>query len=386
MKSEQKKKKVILESATRVISEKGFVNASISEIAQGAGLAASSIYRYYKSKEELILALMEDFLIESSTALHDHLEGIRGAENKLRKAIWFHCRLYSSNKKTIKILLEVRSYPRFYKDTGYDALKEYAGMFTQIIKEGISDGTFSGLSSPGILRDIILGTVDHIAIHWTIRNLPSSREQAEIIFNLVMDSVRQENRNKKLLTKKDKKKAKIINAATELFAEKGFKNISMLEIAKKVGVAEGTVYEYFRNKENLLISIPSKKLSELYDNVSGDSPERRIKNIIAIIFQFYANEKSYATILVLMLRINTKFYKSEGSRIIENIFGIMEEVIIKGQKQQIFKSDLNMEICRNLFFGTLDHILIPWIMFNRHYDLPKIGKEVANIFVNAIRI
>lgn len=386
MKSEQAKKKAILESATKVFSAKGFVDAGISEIAQGAGLAASSIYRYYKGKEELLLALMKDFMIESSTALHDHLEGIRGAENKLRKAIWFHCRLYSSNKKKIKILLEVRSYPRFYKDTGYHALKKYAVIFTQIIEEGISDGTFSGLSSPRILRDIILGTVDHIAIHWTIRNSTNSLKLAEILFDLVMDSVRPENRNKKLLTKKDKKKAKMINAATELFAEKGFNNTSMLEIARKVGVAEGTVYEYFHNKENLLISIPNKKLSELYDTVSGDSPEQRIKNIIATIFQFYANEKNYATILVLMLRINTKFYKSEGSRIIENIFGIMEEVIIKGQKQQIFKSDLNMEICRNLFFGTLDHILIPWIMFNRNYDLPKIGKEVADLFVNAIRI
>ncbi|MDM8526553.1 TetR/AcrR family transcriptional regulator, partial [Desulfococcaceae bacterium HSG8] len=310
MKESEKKKSSILESAIKVFAEKGFADATVSEIAKGAGLGASGIYIYFKGKENILFTIIENFLIESSSDLKDHLEGIRGAENKLRKAIWFHCKAYSVNKKKIKIILESRSYPRFYNSDAYIALKKYAGIITDIIREGISEGTFCGASSPMILRDMLLGTVDHIAINWSVRDTPNSLEQAEMIYDMFMNSVRPLSKEKNFLSKKDEKRKRIINSATSLFAEKGFNDASMLEIAKKADVAEGTVYEYFSNKENLLVSIPVEKLGQLYNNISENAYERKIREIILKIFQFYNNEKNYSTILVLMLRTNKKFHKS----------------------------------------------------------------------------
>jgi TetR/AcrR family fatty acid metabolism transcriptional regulator len=381
----EKKKQEILESATRVFSEKGFADATISEIAKGAGLTSSGIYLYYKNKEELLFKIIENFLIKSNSGLTEHLQGIQGAENKLRKAIWFHCKSYSGNKKEIQIVLESRSYPRFYKSKAYTALKEYAGLITDIIKEGMEDGTFSGVSSPMILRDMILGTVDHIAINWTLKDAPNSLEQSEKIYDLVMRAVRPIRKGKSRRDKKAEKRARIINSASALFAARGFNDTSMLEIAQKAEVAEGTVYEYFRNKEDLLISIPCEKLTRLYDNVSGNSLEIKIKRIISSIFEFYYDEKDYSTILILMLRTNEKFHKSESNKIIENLFKIIEDAIVRGQAENIFKEDLDMDICRNLLFGTLDHIMIPWIIFNRRYDLRAVGGEVSDLFVNAIK-
>jgi TetR/AcrR family fatty acid metabolism transcriptional regulator len=380
-----KKKLKILESATIVFSEKGFGDATLSEIAKGAGLTSSGIYLYYKNKEALLFRIIEKFLIESSAGLNEHLQGIEGAENKLRKAIWFHCKSYSGNKNEIKIVLESRSYPRFYKSTAYNALKQYARIITDIIIEGMQDGSFSGLSSPMILRDMILGTVDHIAINWTLKNAPDSLDQAEKIYDLVMRAVKPVGKEKLPLDKKAEKRAKILNSAISLFAEKGFSDTSMLEIAKNANVAEGTVYEYFRNKEELMISIPCEKLTRLYDTVSGKSLERRLKNIISSVFEFYYNEKDYSTILVLMLRTNKKFYQSASNEIIEKLFKVIKEVIERGQAENIFKRDIDLDICQNMLFGTLDHIMIPWIIFNRRYDLRALGSEVSNLFVNAIR-
>ncbi len=386
MKDSKTKKNAILESAIKVFAEKGFADATISEIAKRAGLGGSGIYIYFKSKEDILFTIIENFLIESCSGLKEHLEGIQGAENKLRKAIWFHCKAYSGNKKEIKIILESRSYPRFYKSEAYVALKKYAGMITDIIEEGVNDGSFCGVSSPMILRDMILGTVDHIAINWSVKDTPNSLEQAEMIYDMVMSSVRPFPKEKQIVCKKDEKKKRIINAATSLFAEKGFNDTSMLEIAKKADVAEGTIYEYHISKENLLISIPAEKLSELYNNISGNALERKIKEIISSIFQFYNNEKNYSTILVLMLRTNKQFHKSESNKIIENIFNVVKNIIIRGQKENIFKKELNMDICQNLLFGTIDHVLIPWIIFNRNYDLMKTGEEVSDLFINAIKI
>ena len=382
----EKKRKNILKSATKVFSEKGFVDSKISEIAKGAGFTSSGIYIYYKGKEEILFTIIENFLIKSSSGLKEHLEGIQGPENKLRKAIWFHCKSYSGNKKEIKIVLESRSYPRFYKSKAYSELTKYSGLITNIIQEGIDDGTFSGISSPMILRDMLLGAVDHIAINWTVQDTPNSLDHAEMIYDMVMSSVQFSQNEILPLNKKSEKRIRIINEATALLAEKGFNDTSMLEIAKKADVAEGTVYEYFRNKESLLISIPGEKLSELYESVSGKSPERKIKDIISSIFRFYYNEKNFSTILVLMLRTNKKFQNSQSNKIIDNLFEIIKKIIIKGQKKGIFKESLNLDLCRNLLFGGVDHILIPWIIFKRKYDFEKIGDEVSRLFINAIKV
>ena len=301
MNTSKKKKYKIIESATEVFSEKGFIDATISEIAKRAGLTSSGIYLYYKNKEDLLFKIIENFLKKSCEGLADHLQGIQGAENKLRKAIWFHCKSYSGNKKEIKIVLEARSYPQFYKSTAYTALKRYARFFTDIIQEGMLDGSFRGLSSPMMLRDLIFGTVDHIAINWTLKNETNSLEQSEKIYDTIMQAVQPIQTREVHRDKKAEKRERIINSAISIFAEKGFNGTSMLEIAKKSKVAEGTVYEYFGNKEKLLISIPSEKLNNLYDNLSGHSPEMKIKNTISSIFEFYYKEKGYSTILVLML-------------------------------------------------------------------------------------
>lgn len=381
----EKKKNKIIESATKIFYEKGFSDTTISEIARGANLTSSGIYLYYKNKEELLFIIIEKFLIKSRDGLGEHLQGIHGAANKLRKAIWFHCNSYSGNKNEIKIVLEARSYPRFYDSSAYTILKQYTKFFTEIIQEGMADSSFYGLPSATLLRDVILGTVDHIAIHWILKNEPNSMEQSEKTYDMVMKAVQPQQTQETPQDKKSEKRIRIINSAIPIFANKGFNGTSMLEIARKANVAEGTVYEYFGNKENLLINIPNEKLNSLYDDISGNSPEMKIKNTISSIFEFYYNEKDYSNLLVLMLRTNKQFHKSKSSKILEKIFQTIEGEIIKGQASNIFTKDLDMNICRDFLFGTLDHIMIPMIIFDRKYDLKELGKQVSELFINVIR-
>lgn len=379
------KKRQILASATDVFARRGFVDATISDIAKGAGLGASGIYVYYKSKEEIFFTIIEDFLTRSARTLQEHLEGITGAENRLRKAIWYHCREYSRNKDVIQIVLESRSYPRFYRSSAYRALKAYATIVTDVIAGGIADGTFPGVTSPIPVRDMILGAVDHIAIDWSVQDIPPAAHQAETIVAMVLRAVRRSGKSDGPGAGKADKRRRLVELATACFSSKGFTDTSMLEIARQANVAEGTIYEYFGNKENLLISIPAEKLSGLYETISGRDTERRIRDIISTMFRFYSDEKPFSTILVLMLRVNRRFHRSESSRIIEDIFRVIEGLIRKGQQEGDFCADLDMAICRHLLFGTIDHVLIPWIIFKREYDLIKTGEAVADLYINALR-
>jgi TetR/AcrR family transcriptional regulator, fatty acid metabolism regulator protein len=388
MDQNQIKRSDILASAVHVLSEKGFLNTTISDIAKGAKIAASGIYKYFDGKEQILFTIIENFLAESFEKLSDHLEGIEGAENKLRKAIWFHCKTYASNKALIKIVLESRSYLRFYQSSAYTAMKRYAAIFNMIIKEGMQQGEFSNLRTPGLLRDMILGTVDHIAIDWTIKDTPNALDQAVRIFDLLMDAVRPVTDPVKpisKISKKNTKRAKIIDVATSLFTEKGFNDTSMLEISQAAAVAEGTVYEHFGSKEQLLISIPNEKLSELYQSVADGAVEKEIRAIIADVFRFYQKEKRFTKILVLMLRTNRQFHFSESNQIIDHLYEIISGLIKQGQEEGLFKTDLDLSLCKHLLFGTADHVIIPWIIFERNYDFQEIGELVASLFIQAIK-
>jgi len=119
MKAEEKRR-AILASATRVFSEKGFTDATVSEIAKGAGMADSGVYISSKGKEEILFTIPEDQMRIYLSNLDDQIQGIRGAENKLPKLIWYHCKYFTTSRDcTHVLLLECRSNSRFYTSQPY---------------------------------------------------------------------------------------------------------------------------------------------------------------------------------------------------------------------------------------------------------------------------
>ena len=374
----------ILISAIQVFAEKGFEQATISEIAKGAQMAPSGIYNCFSGKEEILFAIIEANLEGNINSLTDHLEGIHGALNKLRKALWFHCKSNSSSREEIKVILESRSYPRFYNSLAYEKLKQYSEIITSVIREGIDEGVLCNISSARILRDIILGTVDHVAINWTVKHGPSPLEITDHLFDLITNATAYRKERVVPTDKKELKRKQIINVATRLFAKSGYKDTNIAEIARTAGVSEGTIYEYYQNKENLLINIPENKLGKLLGQLGGNEPENELRKIIHEIFNFHNEDRDYSTVLVLMLRPNKNFYCSESNKILNKIFAVIEKTISNGQRLGSFRKNLDPFVYRALLFGSIDHIIIPWIIFNRNYNLVEIGNEVSRFFINAI--
>ncbi|MFP4475271.1 MAG: TetR/AcrR family transcriptional regulator [Desulfatibacillaceae bacterium] len=383
MRNATRRKSEILNSAIAVFSQKGLADATLSEIAAGAGITPQAVYTHFRGKEDILVTIIGDFLEANHARLREHLAGIEGAKNRLRKAVWYHCSEYSKNRDIIKIVLEARSYPGFYQSGAYGHLRAYSRVFMEIIREGVDGGAFMKISRPSVIRDMILGMVDHIAINWTINNAPNSLDKVEAIVDLVFRAV-QPAREHAPPDKKEQKRRRIINSATGVFAKNGYSRAGMLEIAEGAQVAEGTVYEYFGGKEDLFLSIPGEKLRELHGRISGESVATRLRDILLTLFRFHGENKDYATILVMGLRTNRKFHQSESHGILEDIHGEVVAVITRGQEQGVFDPDLDLDLLRDLVFGTMDHILIPWIMFDRKYDLEEAGKEFSTLVLNAI--
>lgn len=385
-KDQDHKIQALLRSAAEVFSQKGFAEATISEIARGAQITPSGIYNHFSGKEEILHTIIHNFLRMSRDVLLEHLEGIRGAENKLRKAIWCHCKLMTTHRSEAAITLEARSYPKVYGSPAFGALKDYASVIIGIIEEGMREGIIRNLSTPRLIRDMIYGAIDDLAFNWITQGAPSPFEQAEALSNMIIRAIRPNGAptagggEPKTL-----KQASILKVATRFFARHGYNETSMADIAKEAGVAEGTIYEYYQNKENLLISIPEDKLTELLDHISGRSGEQRLRRAILDLFSFYNDNRDFSTILVLMLRANKNFLHSPSHQLYVHIFKVLEGIIEQGRQAQVFCRDTDLGLFQSLVYGTIDHIIIPWVIFNRPYELMPVGEEACDLFISALK-
>lgn len=165
----ESKRRLILKVATEVFAEKGFNESTISQIAQKARIAEGSIYVYFKNKEDLLFSIPEERMENFLSGLREHLEGIKGALNKLRKLIWYHLHFYEENRDYTLILLQnIRLNPRFATTRAYQLIREFSRLVVQIIEEGKREGSIRAGIDSRLLRDSILGAIEHFTIRGSI--------------------------------------------------------------------------------------------------------------------------------------------------------------------------------------------------------------------------
>ncbi len=171
---EKKKKKrggnkipVIIDAALKVFGEKGYYNATISEIARQAKVSEATIYEYFGSKEDLLFAIPEEITSRGVEFLEAILPFVRGAENRLRAVIYGYYALYKDNPDySALVLLDLKHNRKFMNTEGYHMVRRAAGLLMGIIQEGIEKGEFRDDLDPHLVRSMVLGTIEHIFFRW----------------------------------------------------------------------------------------------------------------------------------------------------------------------------------------------------------------------------
>lgn len=187
----ENKKQLILKVATEVFAEKGFNEATISQIAQEAKIAEGSIYDYFKNKEDLLFSIPEERMENFLSGIHESLEGVKGALNKIRKIIWYHLNFYEKNKDYVVILLQnIQKNPRFNSTRAYRLIREFSKLVVQIIEEGKKEGLIRTDIDSRLLRDAILGAIEHITIRGSILGrLPTLTGAAETLYDFFASGI-----------------------------------------------------------------------------------------------------------------------------------------------------------------------------------------------------
>lgn len=165
----EQKRRLILKVATEVFAERGFNEATISQISQKAKIAEGSIYHYFENKEDLLFSIPEEQMEIFLSGLYENLEGVEGALNKIRKLIWYHLNFYEKNRDYVLILLQnIRLKPSFTSTRAYALIRDFSRLVVQLIEKGKNEGAIRKDVDSKLLRDAILGSIEHVTIRGSI--------------------------------------------------------------------------------------------------------------------------------------------------------------------------------------------------------------------------
>jgi len=189
----------------------------------------------------------------------------------------------------------------------------------------------------------------------------------------------------------DDKRRKILQAAVKVFARKGYFGAKVSEIARKAGVADGTIYLYFRNKEDILVS--------LFDEVMQEHLEKGRREVAAVKgahaqlravalhhLRLLGQNYDLAVVFQVELRQSTKFMERFTASWLQDYFAIVNEVIEAGQREGSLRADLPRKVATKAFFGALDEMVTSWILSRRDYDLGQLAGPVVDLFLRGAAV
>ncbi|MBA3016471.1 MAG: TetR family transcriptional regulator [Proteobacteria bacterium] len=190
--------------------------------------------------------------------------------------------------------------------------------------------------------------------------------------------------------KKSDKHQKILNAAIKVFGKKGFFNARISDIAKEADVADGTIYLYFNNKYDILLTLFEEEIGKLINDIREAISEKTDQREMLYIFALHhlrlvIEKKELAEVLQMELRQSGESIKEYRVTKFADYVNIISEIIHTGQENNIFRRDLKPGIIKRAFFGALDEMSRLWILNpNHHYTLEESAEEISDIFLNGI--
>ncbi len=191
-----------------------------------------------------------------------------------------------------------------------------------------------------------------------------------------------------MILKKDKPKYRqIIDAAVIVIAENGYHQAQVSKIAKQAGVADGTIYLYFKNKEDILISLFQEKMGafieKIEEKIEGkQSAAEKLLLMIEMHFNMLSVDRHLAIVTQLELRQSNKDLRLKINEVLKGYLEVVDNILIEGRDSGEFSQELDIRLARQMIFGTMDETVTTWVMNEQKYDLTALAKPVHKLLIN----
>lgn len=191
--------------------------------------------------------------------------------------------------------------------------------------------------------------------------------------------------------KREKPKYKqIIDAAVIAIAQNGYHQAQVSKIAKQAGVADGTIYLYFKNKEDILISVFEEKMSLFIENLQAiikkeTSSAEKLKLMIENHLTVLSNDHHLATVTQLELRQSNKDIRVKINSVLKGYLQLFDKILIEGIESGEFDTNLDVRLMRQMVFGAIDEVSTSWVMNDFRYDLIAVTPKLHKLILGGLK-
>ena len=186
----------------------------------------------------------------------------------------------------------------------------------------------------------------------------------------------------------DKREA-ILRSAVKVFARKGFFNSKVADIAGDAGIADGTVYLYFKSKDEILHSIFDQAMEIFIAEGQREiadltNPEDRLRRIAELHLERLGADRDLAIVFQVELRGSIKFMQEFSAAGFADYLDIIKKTIDDGQRSGAFRTDVKPIVAAKILYGALDEMVTNWILSKKEYDLSPMAEQVLKTFLGGM--
>ncbi|OGK99405.1 MAG: hypothetical protein A3E31_00955 [Candidatus Rokubacteria bacterium RIFCSPHIGHO2_12_FULL_73_22] len=185
------------------------------------------------------------------------------------------------------------------------------------------------------------------------------------------------------------KPQQIIDAAIRVFARNGYYNSRVSDVAREAGIAAGTIYLYFKTKDEILVTLFREKMTEwvalVRDAIAGEAdPLEKIRRIVALHFKMIEEHPALAEVLQVELRQGHKFFRGASAQEVSAYFDVIADVLREGVLAGRLRKELPVKVATKMLFGAMDQLATSWVLGSRGYRLSEAAEPVATIFLKGV--
>jgi TetR/AcrR family fatty acid metabolism transcriptional regulator len=163
------------------------------------------------------------------------------------------------------------------------------------------------------------------------------------------------------------KRSVILDAALKTFVKRGYPNTKVAEIASEAGVAEGTLYNYFQSKEDLLLALFDEKWGAIINAIKDkikrlDDPNDKLKAIFSLVVRMFKKNRQLAELFMIDVKQSSLFLTNYTINRIVEFLDLIEEILEEGKLKGIYRKDLDSRVARMVIFGAAQGILLSWVL------------------------
>jgi len=190
--------------------------------------------------------------------------------------------------------------------------------------------------------------------------------------------------------KDEEKRKKILNAATKVFARVGFSNTRIQDVAQEAGIAHGTVYLYFKSKDDLFISIFQESLGELIDYISSevqkkDSAEDKLRRMISLQLDVIEENPDLTKLILIEFPRTGNFLNDRNIDVLSNYIDVIGDVLKNGIEEGIFSTNVKPDIIATMIYAAMQGIATRWILDGMNYSIKTMDVEISEIFLKGLK-